>query len=83
MLLYPTTGKTLLHVAFNNKTAVAYPGGAVLESYRVSNIVPQRHIHLLRDTLGHGHGRDTTGLGTSNHTIGCVAVFMEVLQAIT
>jgi hypothetical protein len=40
--------------------------GAVLESDRVSDLISERNVHLISDTLGDRHGGDSTRLGASN-----------------
>lgn len=40
--------------------------GAVLETNVVTDFLTHDNVHLLGDTLGNGHGGQTTGLSTGN-----------------
>lgn len=53
--------------------------GAILEANGIAHLLPEGAAHLLRNSLGNGHGGDTTGLGASNHSVLAVAVLAQVL----
>lgn len=52
----------------------------IFKSYSITDFISKVDCHFVRYSLSYGHGGNTPRLRTSNCTVICVSVFMQVLR---